>query len=422
MQKFASFYSLLFLALLVLPFKGTSCSMYKLTKEGKTIIGSNEDQWRTTPHIWFEKGTNSHYSCAFTGSRAIGNNKYAAQSGMNEHGLTFTRLASYHPFQAVNKQKIDQPDLFLMDVLRTCKNVEDVYRLFDQYDRSCYIEDVLIYVEPSGNYLIVEPYELIRGSDPTFVQANFCPSITPEEDRRKQQRYQKGVDFLKKGYSTSPEYCNSLSNEMHVCRERNGDGTLLTSIWDPTDLSVTLYFYHNYDEEVTFDLHKEWEKENHRLQISSLFTPNKEFERLKSYITPFNADWVRIVLALFGLFFLLSAVFFGFTAILKKKNGSRVTRVWISMLLLASFAYMFILDTNIGIFYFDAPYVHYSSTVITLSSYMPYVMLLALIAYFILRKRKAFEVWSKLSRSILNMNVILFIILLPAFYYWGIVF
>ncbi|MEZ4939032.1 MAG: hypothetical protein R2799_15695 [Crocinitomicaceae bacterium] len=29
-----------------------SCSMYKLTKNETTMVGCNEDAWRTTPHIW----------------------------------------------------------------------------------------------------------------------------------------------------------------------------------------------------------------------------------------------------------------------------------------------------------------------------------------------------------------------------------
>ena len=32
-----------------------ACSGYKLTIGDKTILGANEDAWRVTPHIWFEK-------------------------------------------------------------------------------------------------------------------------------------------------------------------------------------------------------------------------------------------------------------------------------------------------------------------------------------------------------------------------------
>ncbi len=31
-----------------------ACSMYKITINGKTVDGCNEDAWRTTPRAWFE--------------------------------------------------------------------------------------------------------------------------------------------------------------------------------------------------------------------------------------------------------------------------------------------------------------------------------------------------------------------------------
>jgi hypothetical protein len=153
--------------------------MYKITASGKTLIGTNEDAWRSTPHIWFESGKNGNYGCCFTGSRAIGNNKYAAQSGMNEYGLTFSRLASYHPKQEKSNAKklklIESPDLFVMDIMRTCKTVDEVYTLINQYDRTPYLDDIFVYIEPSGAYLVVEPFRLIRVFEASYVQANFCP-------------------------------------------------------------------------------------------------------------------------------------------------------------------------------------------------------------------------------------------------------
>ena len=32
----------------------TACSMYKITTDGKTMVGCNYDAWFTTPKIWFE--------------------------------------------------------------------------------------------------------------------------------------------------------------------------------------------------------------------------------------------------------------------------------------------------------------------------------------------------------------------------------
>jgi hypothetical protein len=63
--------------------------MYKVTKYGKTVVGCNEDAWRTSPRIWFETaGSNTKYGAAFTGSRFDGSNGFAPQSGMNPDFLS----------------------------------------------------------------------------------------------------------------------------------------------------------------------------------------------------------------------------------------------------------------------------------------------------------------------------------------------
>lgn len=409
---------------LIKPNPVSSCSMYKLSRVGKTVVGCNEDAWRTTPHIWFEKGVNGNIACCFTGSRSIGPSKYAAQSGMNAQGLTFSRLGAYHPLEQTNKSKklIEHPDHFLMDVMRKCKNIEEVYTFVDQYDRSCFIADVFVYIEPSGNYLIVEPYRLIRGNDATLVQANFCPSITSESDRRKQNRYKDGQDFLLNGYNTSPEFCRDLSNEMHVCRDKVGDGTLLSSIWDTKNLNVTLYFYHDYTDSVVFHLPDEFSKGDHLLAISSIFPKNDEFQQLAKYITPFNTDWIRILIAIFGFFFLLSGLFYGITSLSRKNKSSRTIRLMLFVFLALSFCYMFVIATDIYVYYFPAPFVHFNSIWITLSSYIPYMMLALLILVgFLHWRRKYFRNWSKFSIVILSLNMLMILSLIFPFFYWGLV-
>jgi hypothetical protein len=398
--------------------------MYKLTKDEKTIVGCNEDTWRTNPHIWFEKGKDDKYGCCFTGSRRIGKNKFAAQSGMNEFGLTFSRLAAYHPERKNHdgKQVIEKPDLFLMEILRTCKNIDDVFEKLDQYDRTSFIQDVLVYIEPSGNYLIVEPYKLIRGNDPTFIQANFCPSITTETKRRKQERYRKGQEYVQTGFNTTDSFCEKLSSEMHVCRDKVGDGTLLTSIWDTKTMKVTLFFYHDFSEKIVFDIKDEILKGDHQLEVSALFSENHEFEKLKNYITPFNTDWMRLALASIGLLFLFSALYFGISIFSKNKIEGIPLRILLFFSFLIFFGYMFVLATNIEIYYFPSPYTHYSSSLITLSSYTPYVIILFLSAVIYLHLRKGYyKSWSGFSKKLLLLNGVTLGCLIIAFFYWGIV-
>ena len=125
-----------------------ACSMYKVTVDGKTMVGCNQDAWRTTTSIWFEKSTNeTEYGACFTGSREVGHNEFAPQSGMNEEGLVFSRLVAYHPnknLQQIEKKTITNEVEYLTDILHECKTVEEVRRYIDRYDHSIFIDDVYI--------------------------------------------------------------------------------------------------------------------------------------------------------------------------------------------------------------------------------------------------------------------------------------
>ena len=79
--------------------------------------------------------------------------------------------------------------------------VEEVKKYIEQYDHSIFIDDVFIYIDSSGKYLVVEPYQLIEGNNPNYVLSNFCPSITDNENARNLERYRNGEDFLKNNKS-----------------------------------------------------------------------------------------------------------------------------------------------------------------------------------------------------------------------------
>lgn len=400
-----------------------ACSMYKVTVDGKTMVGNNEDAWRTTPHIWFETAKNGNYGCCFVGSREIRKNKYAAQSGMNEHGLTFSRLASYHPKQENSKAKqlklIENPDLFLMDIMHSCKNIDEVYALLNQYDRSPYLQDVFVYVEPSGDYLVVEPYRLIRGSDPSYVQANFCPSITSESERRNQKRYRDGRDLLNKKIDTSLEFCTQLSKQMHVCRDKIVDGTLLTTIWNTSDLTFNVFFYHDYANGMSFNLKEELAKGDHQLSINELFSENEEFEELKTYITPFNTPWLRFALAFVGFFFLISGIYFIISA-MRSSRPKRLRSIYLvmSFTLFASFVYLFFLATTINVYYFPSPY-QSSSIFESTASFIPYFIsgLLLILGILAWRKKESFSL-SFFTKGLILVNALALIGVFIGIFYW----
>ncbi|MBR9922808.1 MAG: hypothetical protein GYB31_18430 [Bacteroidetes bacterium] len=403
-----------------------ACSIYKITVDGHTIVGSNQDAWRTTTCIWFVNPDEENpYGASFTGSRQVSPGKFAPQSGMNEAGLVFSRLAAYHPEEnrdQSEKKRITNEVDYLEGVLRNCNNVKAVKKYIKSFDHSFFLEDVFIYVDKAGDYLIVEPYQLIEGHDPTYILANFCPSITSREDARKQPRYRDGEDYL---FENSPqaslEYCRSLSDTMSVCRNRNGDGTLLTSIWDSQNGLVNLYFYHDFGSTVQFDIAESLARGNHLISIPELFSTNAEFQRLKDYKTPFNDNALRLVLALVGVGLLMLSLIFFISFFRKRKldnyNPIKLLFAGINVLL---FGYMIVLTTNINVYYFDAPYQHGGAGLYNASSYLPILLLLLIIpiSFYTIRFLRL-NSRSFFIKSFLILNNCVYLGLLYGFGYWG---
>jgi hypothetical protein len=418
---------LVILVLTISQNKIKACSMYKITVAGKTMVGCNHDTWLTTPKIWFEnaKGANE-YGAAFTGAREVYDNRTTPQSGMNTLGLTFSRLTSYYPAQNnpfTNRLKIPNEADYLTDILHKCATVKDVRRYIEQYDHSFFINDVFIYIDNLGEYLIVEPYNLIAGNNPNYLLANFCPSITDNEQARKLDRYRKGEDFLRT-YKTIPslDFCRTLSDTMSVCRKRNGDGTLLTSIWDTEDKMVSLYFYHAYDTVVQYSLKEELSKGDHTINVPEIFPRNSDFERLVNYKTPSNTIEIRILLVILAGLLSLFSFALSISQIRKNKSVSVSPKsvVLISLLNFTLISYIVVLITNNSIFYFDVPYKHYNSSLISTSSYTPFLLLLIFIPFLVYAinrlKSDKTKLWIK---AILVSNCLVYFILVLGFGYWG---
>lgn len=403
-----------------------ACSMYKISTDGRTMLGYNHDAWKTSAAIWFINARNTNeYGVCISGSRKIGPKKFAPASGMNEGGLAFATLASYHPYiegQNIGKKQIANKADYLTDILHKCETVEDVREYIEIFDYSIFKEQVFFYTDKSGDYLIVEPYQMIKGNNPTYVLANFCPSITSNQDARKMKRYRDGEDYiLTNEPNSSLDYCKTLSDTMSVCRRRNGDGTLLTSILNTHDGLINLFFYHDYDTTVEFNVSEELSKGDHSINIPEIFPVNSNFTRLLEYKTPITEPKMMMYIGLIGCFLMVLALLF-IISFLRKKTLEKfnILKLAFAGMNVILFFYLFILARNIPIYYFDAPYKHYGSKLISLSSYTPFLLLLIVmpLSYYTFRYLKS-NAKSFVVKGSLVINTAVYLLIIMTFGYWG---
>lgn len=414
------FLSLLFLlgSLVVRP-----CSSYKITLAGTTMYGMNYDTWFTSPRIWFET---TGYGAMFTGANFQGGHDLTPQAGLNEYGLAFGTLATPTPPKTkslIAKKPITSRSSYLKSILHNCKNVMEVKNYIDQYDHSTFLNDVFFYIDAAGQYLIVEPYTLTVGNDPKYVIANFCPSTITDYSTIKQTRYINGVTFLKTKIDTSLAFCTALSDTMHVCRQKKGDGTLLTSIWNLNRKIVHIYFYHDYTKAISFNLSEELAKGDHYYDIVKKFPPNAEYQQLLAYKTPSNSKFIERLLCILAGLFMISSPYFLISYFRNRNSKFARYKLLLSFLSLCLFYYMYCLLTVMNIYYFPAPYQHYKFGIISLASYLPYLILILVAPLLILNKKVlATNAWQRLASLLFVANNLAYLLLIGLFFYWGLLF
>lgn len=386
--------------------------MFKLSDQNSTIVGCNHDAWVTEPQLKF---STEGYGAAFTGATRY-NGKIAPQSGMNRYGLVFTTLSIYPPSKVKpfrGKPILDRTQ-FLESVLQECKTLEEVESYFSKYNRSIFIRDLFVYIDTLGRVLFVEPYCIHYCTEPTVVQSNFCPSETPNKDVIRQKRFIRGNAFINAGYKVENQFARSMIETMTVCRKRHGDGTLISTIWDNRNLTFDVIFYHNFDSIRSFNLLAELQKGSITTNLEQLFARNQEFERLKSYRTPFNMLFLRYsiaisggVLGLFGAWFLIQ--FF-------RLRGRQKRFFWIfqSIVAILGTGYCFILATDIAMFYYDWPYIHPQSWWRTSLGFVPVITTLTLI----LNVKNIGRILHEKYYSLVSVST-LYLLMLFGFLYWS---
>ncbi len=355
--------------------------MCKVTINGHTYVGNNEDSWRMGSRIWFESSKQGKLGCVFVGYDGH------PQGGMNEAGLAFDGLAVYpKPIRnEPRKKEVSNATEFLKQIMQSCRTVEDVKRFAVQYNRQKFFNNgEHMFVDRAGNYVVMEPDTLISGNDDKYLLANFCPSLTSEEEKLKSwDRYKRGKMFLDNHASdTNPNFGFALTDTMHECRERIGGGTMYSYVADLDKGDFTLFFYHDFKRPITFNLQQELAKGDHELKMASIFPPNQEYLTFINTKTPRNNTSLLLFLFSGGGLFAFSSIFF-FVSLLWKRSkllheiqgrNAKLLLVVVSAMMLY---YMTVLYKDEGIFFASAPFKNFQFSLHDITAYIPFLLLVS---------------------------------------------
>ncbi len=259
--------SLFILAIFLIctPLAGKSCSMYKITKNGKTIVGNNEDWLSPNSQFWFEVGVADTYGVMYMG---LLNN--FAQGAINEAGLVFDGFSNPELAVENTEGKKDIPiGTAIKNIMQTMSTVEEVKTYIETINLSSLTSSQVVFVDKSGTYLIIEGDALILGEEEEKAFSNFYYSQVTSEEEVELENFQNGLQFLKTSEGdASLGYCSD------VMKSLSSDalfGTQYSTIYDLETLKVRIYLFHEYSQFVEIDLLSELKKGNHTTMIPELF-------------------------------------------------------------------------------------------------------------------------------------------------------
>ncbi len=260
------FTALLITVLLSIPLQGTACSMYKITKNGKTVVGNNEDYLSPNSQFWYENPSDKQFGVMYMGQ--LDN---FAQGAINDKGLVFDGF--YVPYLPINNAegKIKIPiGKVMKKIMQTMSDVTQVKTYLETIDLSSLTSSMVVFVDQSGAYLIVEGDEMIIGADLEKSFSNFYYSQTETLNQVNLDYFQNGQQFLNasKGKPTL-DYCSEAMG--HFAQKESISPTQYSTIYDLNALTVRVYLFHDYSQFVEIDLKTEFSKGNHRTMIADLF-------------------------------------------------------------------------------------------------------------------------------------------------------
>ena len=244
--------------------------MYKITKGGKTFVGDNVDYWDANSRMWFENAQGDEMGAVYFGF----DNLYP-QGAMNEAGLVYGSLNVTPREVPANKHLLSFDGRMVMrDIMKKCKTVGEVYSKLILYNRTPIGDGMLYFVDQSGDYLIVEVDTMIRGNDSHYVISNFCPSQTPDFSTVEIPFFQSARKMMKAQVDTSLNYLTTLSDTLHQSWANNVGGTQYTLIFNISEGSFQLFYYHDYKNPIKFNLKTELSRGDRTVSIPDVFPNN----------------------------------------------------------------------------------------------------------------------------------------------------
>lgn len=397
----------------LLPLWAFACTAFILHEGGRTFVGNNEDSWCVDGRVRFVPGEAGRLGAVYFSSwRGHPYLPWSDQLGMNEAGLVFDGLTVQPKDVAPSPGK---PALEFSEltnrVLEQCRDVPEAVAFLQAHDLIFLHKSMIFLADAQGRYAVVQNDTILTGHDPYFAAGNWRLESGTDHDAIPIPRLQQGRELLKAGVPSTVDGAWSVLEGMKSSRKFLENGTFFSALFEPDSGRVHLSFYHDYDHRITFDLREELQKGAHTLDLPSLFPPNKAYQWLQAYRTPFHEQWLFWGLMGWGGLATLLGFILGVWVLVNGVRRLPVRMSWPLVLaglgLVALVGLVGVLLTLEQVFYFGLGDVHPALAA------LPYFLLVVAVVLFLRLRRQRGERWPLLPALVLLLPV------LAGCAYWG---
>ena len=262
------------------------CTIVTMAKNGVVLAGNNEDYTEPRTKIWFIPASKEAYGRVYVGfDHAPIHDSF--QGGMNDQGL-FMDMNAVNPtgWKGDPGKPSFQGEL-VEQILSYYSTVNEVVEFFQQHN----VPDLNILRMPvadaKGNSVIIEwgkgQLQFLFKEGCYQISTNFIQSNYENPEDYPCQRYKIADRILRNAKAASVDVIRSVLSATHF---EYSSQTLYSNICDLKNKRIHLYFFHNFEEEVVFDLDKELKKGEAAYPIPSLFATKPFAAHLFDQIGP----------------------------------------------------------------------------------------------------------------------------------------
>jgi hypothetical protein len=248
---------------------GQSCTLIYAADSKTALAGNNEDYKSPFATIWFLPAENGKFGRVYFTWKI--NDVHYPQGGMNEQGLFFDGATAENVVVPRDPKKPRHKTGLIFKAMEECSSVEEVLKLFDQYDVSGTWNGHYLVGDRFGFSAIIEPQTVIRKKGKYQIVTNFFQSKIKSENPNC-LRYRIASKLFEQSEKISIDLFRRILNAVHW-EEYSGSMTvtLYSYICDLKKGDLYIYHFHNFEDVVKFNLREELKKGERSRSIVSLF-------------------------------------------------------------------------------------------------------------------------------------------------------